>query len=45
MPWQLIGKMTDDDLRAMFAYLKSLPAVPNLVPGPIPPQPAQASQN
>ncbi len=45
MPWQMIGKMTDDDLRAVYAYLKSLPAVPNLVPGPIPPQPAQAAQN
>jgi mono/diheme cytochrome c family protein len=45
MPWQLIGQMTDEDLKSMFAYLKSLPAVPNLVPGPIPPQPAPAPQN
>lgn len=37
MPWQNLSKVTDEDLKAMFAYLKSLPAVPNLVPGPIPP--------
>jgi hypothetical protein len=29
--------MTEDDLRAMFAYLQSLPAVSNAVPAPIPP--------
>lgn len=37
MPWPNIAKYTDEDLKAMFAYLMSLPAVPNLVPGPIPP--------
>ncbi len=37
MPWQSLAKVTDDDLKAMFAYLMSLPAVPNLVPGPVPP--------
>jgi len=40
MPWQMIGQMTDEDLKSMFAYFMSLPAVPNLVPGPIPPQAA-----
>ncbi len=44
MPWPLIGQMKDDDLKSIFAYLKSLPAVPNLVPGPLPPQPAQTAQ-
>lgn len=38
MPWQQIGRMTDDDLKAFFAYLKSLPAVDNPIPAPIPPQ-------
>ena len=38
MPWQTIGQMTDDDLRAMFAYLKSLPPIDNAIPAPIPPQ-------
>ena len=44
MPWPLIGQMKDDDLKSIFAYLKSLPAVPTLVPGPTPPQPAQSAQ-
>ena len=37
MPWQTIGQMTDDDLRAIFAYLKSLEPVNNLVHEPLPP--------
>lgn len=37
MPWPDFGKKTDDDLKAVFAYLKSLPAVSNRVPGPIAP--------
>jgi hypothetical protein len=37
MPWPWIGKRTDDELKAMFAYLRSVPAVKNRVPDPIPP--------
>lgn len=37
MPWQEIGKMTDDDLKAIFAYLKSLPPIDNAIPEPLPP--------
>jgi hypothetical protein len=37
MPWHLIGKMTDDDLKAVFAYLRQIPPVKNKVPDPIPP--------
>lgn len=37
MPWQFIGTMLDDDLRAVFAYLKSLPPVKNAVPQPVAP--------
>jgi hypothetical protein len=37
MPWQVYGNMTDTDLRAMFAYLKSTKPVHNIVPPPIPP--------
>jgi hypothetical protein len=44
MPWQLIGKMTDEDLRSVFAYLKSLPPISNRVPAPTPPTAASASQ-
>ena len=37
MPWEGIGKMTDDELSAVFAYLKSLKPINNLVPQPLPP--------
>lgn len=37
MPWFNFAKMTDDDLRAVFAYLQSLPPVNNAVPNPLPP--------
>jgi hypothetical protein len=37
MPWQEIGKMTDDDLKAIFAYLMSLPPIDNEIPVPLPP--------
>ena len=38
MPWNWINQMTDEDLRAVFAYLKSIPAVHNEVPQPVPPK-------
>ena len=37
MPWQMIGQMTDDDLKDIYAYLMSLKPVKNLVPQPLPP--------
>lgn len=37
MPWQPIGALPDADLKAIFAYLQSIPAVKNEVPQPIPP--------
>jgi len=37
MPWDIFGKKTDEDLKAVFAYLKSLPAVSNRVPAPVAP--------
>ena len=37
MPWFNYGKMTDDDLKAVFAYLQSIPPVRNNVPQPLPP--------
>lgn len=37
MPWQGYANLTDEDLRSIFAYLKSLPPVANVVPAPIPP--------
>jgi cytochrome c553 len=38
MPWQMYQHLTDQDMRSLFAYLKSLPPVNNLVPAPVPPQ-------
>ena len=37
MPVEYIGQMNDDDLKAIYAYLKSLPPVSNKVPAPVPP--------
>jgi len=37
MPWQYISKMTDDDLKSVYAYLRSLPAVNNKVHAPVSP--------
>lgn len=37
MPWQWIGKATDEDLKAIFAYLRSIPPIVNHVPDYEPP--------
>jgi len=37
MPWNYFANLTDDDLKAIFAYLRSLPPVSNRVPDPVPP--------
>ena len=37
MPWQAIGKLTDEDLKSVFAYLRSLPPISNSVPAYVPP--------
>ena len=37
MPWQMYKHMTDDELKAIFAYLKSTKPINNVVPPPIPP--------
>jgi len=37
MPWQVIGQKTDEDLKAMYAYLRSLKPINNKVPDPVPP--------
>jgi len=34
MPWQFIKNMTDDDLKAIYAFLRSLPPVKNAVHAP-----------
>ncbi|MGV3529626.1 MAG: diheme cytochrome c-553 [Flavisolibacter sp.] len=37
MPWQAYRDASDEDLKAIFAYLKSTPPVDNNVPAPQPP--------
>jgi hypothetical protein len=37
MPWEWFGKMRDQELKAIFAYLKSIPPIHNRVPDPAPP--------
>jgi hypothetical protein len=37
MPWNWYGQLPDEDLKAMFAYLKSIPAISNRVPVPLDP--------
>jgi len=37
MPWQGYKKLPDDEIRAIFAYLKSTKPVKNIVPAPIAP--------
>jgi Cytochrome c len=37
MPWEEVGQASDDDLKAIFAYLKALPPINNKVPAPVPP--------
>ena len=37
MPWPAYGQATDADLAAVFAYLRSIPAVANRVPDNLPP--------
>ena len=38
MPWPSFAKATDEDLRAIFTYLKSTKPIHNVVPPPIPPK-------
>jgi cytochrome c553 len=35
MPWPVYKNFTDEDLKAIFAYLKSIPPISNHVPDPI----------
>jgi hypothetical protein len=37
MPWNWYGQLPDDDLKAMFAYLKTLKPIANRVPVPLTP--------
>jgi len=37
MPWQVYSQMTDQDLKAIYAYLKTIPAINNPTPDPVAP--------
>ena len=37
MPWTWLGKATDEDLKAIYAYLRTVTPIRNHVPDPIPP--------
>jgi hypothetical protein len=37
MPWQAYAAMPDEDLKAVWAFLRSIPPITNHVPDPIPP--------
>ncbi|MCH7818782.1 MAG: diheme cytochrome c-553 [Candidatus Marinimicrobia bacterium] len=37
MPWEVIREATDEDLKAIWAYLESIPPIENAVPTPVPP--------
>ena len=37
MPWNWYGQLPENDLKAMFAYLRSIPAIKNRVPVPLTP--------
>ena len=38
MPWTAFRNLTDEDLRSIFAYLRTIPAVHNRVPEPVAPR-------
>jgi hypothetical protein len=37
MPWQIYRIMTDDEIKAIFTYLKTTKLIKNVVPPPMPP--------
>ena len=40
MPWQVYLNLTDADLKAIYAYLRTIPKIHNPQPDPLPPAPA-----
>jgi mono/diheme cytochrome c family protein len=43
MPWQFYRNLTDDDLRSIYAYLRTIPPIHNRVPEPTPPEVASGA--
>ncbi len=42
MPWQNFSRLSEDDLKALYAYLRTLKPIRNRVPEPTPPAAARA---
>jgi mono/diheme cytochrome c family protein len=47
MPWQNLNQLSDEDLKSVYAYLRSIKPIRNEVPEPViaPPPPAQTASN
>jgi mono/diheme cytochrome c family protein len=45
MPWFSVNALSDEDIKAVFAYLQSLPPVHNRVPAPIDPPEAEVASS
>ncbi len=45
MPWQFYRDLTDDDLAAIYAYLRTIPPIHNRIPEPLPPAGAAAGES
>ncbi len=45
MPWPSISQLTDEDLEAMYAYLRTIPPIKNRIPDPEPPPPPAPPQS
>jgi hypothetical protein len=45
MPWPNVGAMNDDDLKAVYAYLRSIQRIHNRVPEPLPPSSPAVAAN
>jgi len=38
MPWEVYRNLSDEDLKAVHAYLRTIPAIKNQIPDPVPPK-------
>jgi mono/diheme cytochrome c family protein len=45
MPWPNVGAMNDEDVKAVYAYLRSIQPIHNRVPEPLPPSSAAVAAN
>jgi hypothetical protein len=45
MPWSNFREMTDDDLKAVYAFLRSIRPIHNRVPEPLAPMSTQTAEN